>query len=232
MRVLLLASLLLTVACGAPYQSSLLKPERAAPRLPAPASVIAAATTSIRRLIGDSLYAELVTPRPDWTESHSAVAGCDSGCLWPWFTSYYTVFFSFRPSTPSIPEATIVVVIDTAGRPIPGFPPVGAPHCADDPRQCSFPISADSAIAIAAAAGLPTGVEPWSVTFEWLQQPRVGDCRRCGPFWWMRQRGWPTYGWEVMAFTVSSQWYSRGEFLVIDAHSGQVLYRDSITVRS
>jgi hypothetical protein len=176
--------------------------------------------------LGHGPYEALVTPHPEWTEFHPAVPHCGKGCLWPWQTAYFVVFFTFQPQPATLPARLITVPIDTSGQPIAGFPSAGAPPCAAHPSQCSFPISRDSARAIALSTGLPLGIEPWSLTFLWLSSPRVGDCTRCAQqFESFGASEWPTYGWEVVTVLRRSPATAAGETLYIDATSGRVLDR-------
>jgi hypothetical protein len=188
-----------------------------------PSQVIETAVRVVRSEMGDGPYDSLVTLHPEWTTFQPAVAYCGKGCLWPWQTDYFVVFFTLQLQPTPLP-LLITIPISAVGQPIPGFPSAGAPLCAAQPSQCTFPVSRDSARSIAVTAGLPPGIEPWSLKFLWLAPPRVGDCVRCaGHFAYFGE--WRTYGWEIITVLQQSQGTATGEALYIDATSGRVLGR-------
>jgi hypothetical protein len=203
-----------------------LGPRAPDPLRPAPATVTEAAARAVRRELGDSFYAAMVTPLPHLTRFHPASPGCSASCLWPWRTAYYVLFFSLESGHSSLPRGLIVVPIDTGGGEIPGFSPKGAPRCAIEPTECVFSVSMDSARATAAAAGLPSGIRPWVIRFVWLEMPKVGSCEPCwNHFVWPAGIEFPTYGWEVRAVTDTTGHSERGHIFVIDANDGRLLTR-------
>lgn len=193
----------------------------------APPRVVTTASTTVRRLLGDSLFAAATTLEIGLTEFDSATTpDCDRSCLWPWMVPYYVVFFRFHPTADTLRDGLIVVAIDSGGETIPGFPPYGAPACAIQADRCRFPVSRDSAVALAKAVKFPAGMQPWTLRFVWSAHPNVGDCRPCDAhFDWLDVEP-AQYVWFISTQTsakLGGPW--SGERLWIDATNGAIVGR-------
>ena len=175
-------------------------------------------------LIGQRLAARALTPAPLLSAYDTVSRGCPS-CN----ETRVLVAFTFRPARDTAIVGLVVVPLDTLGRPLPNLPVFGAPHCAADPARCHF-ISADSAMRVARAYGLPAGLHPWRVRFGWANSYYGGDwnCPHCSAY--SVEGCSPLYGWQVETITSIGPFHlagplQNGSYLVVDATTGAVLTR-------
>jgi hypothetical protein len=77
------------------------------------------------------------------------------------------------------------------------------PDCANDPKECRFPIDEDKAKQIAVAEGLEAGITEWELRFFWLDHHQ-------------------TYIWVVSNTLTDTADSGSGNSVVIDANSGVV----------
>ena len=230
MRTLLLVLLPVATACAPPPRGA--APIQPTASLPAPPSVLEAASAAVRERMGSGFFARLVSLRPDWTEFHAESAGCTRDTCGRPAVAYYAVYFSLNPSRPGFPEGTIVVPVDTHGRAIADWPPVGAPNCAHDASQCSFSVSADSAISIARHVGLAAGSGPWAVTFTWQEGQHFADCAHCPKDFFSPSNAAAALAWQIRSVTQPTCHTAITDEVAVDVGTGAVLNRSGITVRS
>jgi len=109
-------------------------------------------------------------------------------------------------------QSRIEFLVDSRGDTLPDVPVLGLPDCVHDPRECQFPIDEERAVDLAKAVGFQAGVTSWTVTFGWQQH----DAPHHFP---------ATFVWRISNTLSLSPTRDEGATIVIDANSGEVLWR-------
>jgi len=91
---------------------------------------------------------------------------------------------------------------------------IGLPDCINNPLECTFPIDADSAKAIAELEGLEEGLSEWRTIFRWYT-------------YFDDELSIATFAWEISNTLSESQqgeeFRQSGRVFIIDANSGELL---------
>ena len=124
----------------------------------------------------------------------------------PYFDSrYWGIVYRFRvPGKPFI-DQLVQVNLTPGGQLHPMHARLDIAACAENPRECEFPIDEAAALKIARNGGLEEGLRPWRTGFTW----------------------YPDYGfiWTVTnTLTVKQDGCSgEGRICIIDANSGEIV---------
>ena len=167
-----------------------------------PANIIRAANEFIISLVGEERFYA-------YFEIDTVASECRNG--FPLLEGYEENYKN-RPHCVlrydfTIPELSLVVEdgiylnLDLSGRIV--GEPWGIPNCVQEPHECEFTVNDTVARRIATKHGFAKGLDDWSTHFRW--RPPDG------------------YVWHVTNVLEEDSCGGRGDALIIDANSGEVL---------
>jgi hypothetical protein len=188
--------------------------EAAGPTDSIPAAVVQKAIEFIASRVGHQFCQENVRFDAAGSQAHPYLPSwpVDFAKVHPEIASgpCYRMVFRFSVGESPWVDGRIEFFVDGSARVLPDLRVEGLPDCVNQPLECVFPIDRAEAFRLASEAGLEEGLRPWEATFHWMGKT-VHDSIS------------GTYVWDIANTRQASPRGERGDRILIDANSGEVL---------